>query len=367
MKVPLQDLSRSARELEGELTLACRRVIQSGWFVLGQEVTQFEQEFAAWLGSEHVVSVANGTDALELALRAVGVGPGDAVLQAANAGMYGTVATLAVGARPVYVDVDLATLSPSPADLEAAATRQAKAVVLTHLHGSAADVRAVAQWCRSRGLALIEDCAESHGARVGGRSTGTFGAIGCFSFYPTKNLGALGDGGACCTGDPGLALRLKHLRQYGWERRYHATVPGGRNSRLDELQAAILRVRLPHVHRWNARRRAIAERYCRALAGRPVGTPRTGGDDYVGHLFVIQVNERDALRERLGAEGVATDIHFPVPDYRQPAVIAALGTQSPLPRTEYACSRILTLPCFPELTESEVDHVVSVLQASVSP
>jgi dTDP-3-amino-2,3,6-trideoxy-4-keto-D-glucose/dTDP-3-amino-3,4,6-trideoxy-alpha-D-glucose/dTDP-2,6-dideoxy-D-kanosamine transaminase len=367
MKVPLQDLSRSARELEAELTCACARVVRSGWFVLGEEVAHFEREFATWLGVAHVITVANGTDALELALRAVGVPAGAEVVQAANAGMYGTVATLAVGALPVYADIDPVRLSPRLTDLEKAVTPSTRAVILTHLHGWAADIAPIAAWCRAKGLPLIEDCAESHGASVDGRATGTWGDVGCFSFYPTKNLGALGDGGACTTGSAEIAQRLRLLRQYGWERRYLATLPGGRNSRLDEMQAALLRAKLPRLTAWNARRRAIAERYRHAFAGLPIETPASAGPEYVGHLYVVKVGNRDAVRTRLQEQGVATDVHFPVPDYRQPAIAPLLRGKPLLPETERASERILTLPCFPELTDSEVDHVSASVQAAVSP
>ncbi|WP_404421263.1 DegT/DnrJ/EryC1/StrS family aminotransferase [Nibricoccus sp. IMCC34717] len=367
MKVPLQDLARSARELEPELNAACARVVRSGWFVLGQEVALFEKEFAAWLGADQVVSVANGTDALELALRAVGVSAGDDVLQAANAGMYGTVATLAVGAHPVYADIDPVRLSPRVEDLEKALTPLTRAVIVTHLHGWAADLAPIADWCRTKGLALIEDCAESHGASVRGKTTGTWGDVGCFSFYPTKNLGALGDGGACSTQSESIAQRLRLLRQYGWERRYQATLPGGRNSRLDEMQAALLRVKLPRLSAWNARRRVIAERYRHGFAGLPIETPDSAGPEYVGHLYVVKVGNRDAVRTRLQERGVATDVHFPVPDYRQPAIAPLLRAKPHLPETERASERILTLPCFPELADSEVDHVVASVQAAVSP
>ena len=264
------------------LDAALQRVLQRQWFVLGEEVREFEREFAAWCGVAHCVTVANGTDALELALRALGVQRGDEVLCAANAGFYASTAALAMGAVPGYVDVDESTQTLSPAALRAALaarTRKPAAVVATHLYGQLADVAGIAAVCAEAGVPWIEDCAQSHGAERGARKAGSFAPLACFSFYPTKNLGALGDGGAVTSGDVQLADRVRALRQYGWSSKYHVTEPGGRNSRLDELQAAVLRLKLGHVERQNGERREIARRrgICARWAEKASSSARAAG------------------------------------------------------------------------------------------
>ncbi|PTY06622.1 erythromycin biosynthesis sensory transduction protein eryC1 [Opitutaceae bacterium EW11] len=345
---------------------ALQRVTDSGWYILGQEVAKFEQEFAAYLRTAHCVSNANGTDAIELALRAVGVGAGDEVLLAANAGMYGTVATFAVAAAPCYCDIGEGTFSLGANAVEEALNPRVKAVILTHLYGAAGEVKQLSEICRNRNIALIEDCAECHGARIDGKALGTWGDIGCFSFYPTKNLGALGDGGACVTSSPELAARLRQLRQYGWQTRYHSLLEGGRNSRLDEMQAAILRVKLGHLETWNARRRRIAEYYNAAFAKTKLQVPRIQDEGYVGHLYVVRTRDRELIRERLRNVGVATDVHFPVPDHRQKSVVSRLKNEFDLPETEANCATVMTLPCFPELSDSEVEYVANAVVQAVT-
>jgi dTDP-4-amino-4,6-dideoxygalactose transaminase len=228
-------------------------------------------------------------------------------------------------------------------------------VIATHLYGRMCDAAAIVAVCDRHGIPLIEDCAQAHGARRGGRMAGSYGRAGCYSFYPTKNLGALGDAGAIVTNDDDVATGIRALRQYGWGTKYTVVRPGGRNSRLDEMQAAVLRVKLPHLDAWNARRRAIAARYSDEIAHAAVTCPPTGGEDYVAHLYVVAADDRDGLRTHLLASGIATDIHYPVPDHHQPAFI----THAHLPSTESAAGRILTLPCFPEMTENEVSRVVT--------
>lgn len=361
MNIPVQDLKRHVAPLKEELCAACNEVVESGWFVVGRQVAEFEAEFSRYLQAPHCVTVANGTDALELALRAVGVQAGDNVVMAANAGMYSSVAALAVGARPVYAEIELERLSIDPARVRELLPR-ARAVVLTHLYGLAGHVREIAELCAAANVPLIEDCAESHGAKVEGRALGTWGDVGCFSFYPTKNLGALGDGGACVTRSPDVAGRLLRLRQYGWSSRYHAVEPGGRNSRLDEMQAAVLRRKLPYLERWNQSRRSIARRYNAAFEGLPMVTPLIEGESYVGHLYVIRTPERDAFRAALKQAGVATDVHFPTPDFDQPALAGMIGTIE-LPLTRKACAEVVSLPCFPEMTDTEVQHVISAVRS----
>ena len=263
--VPLNDLERHNRPLLEELEAAVRAALGSGWYILGPRVWEFEAAFAAYCGAGECIGVGNGTDALELALRALGAGPGDVVAAAANAGGYGTAAILATGAEPLYVDVDPATMLMDARALRAAVTPRTRAVLVTHLYGHMADMPALLE--AAAGVPVIEDCAQAHGARLEGRHAGTWGAAGCFSFYPTKNLGALGDGGAVVTSGGELAARLRALRQYGWTAKYTAAVPGGRNSRLDELQAAVLLAKLPRLDAWNRRRGEIAAAYGAMLAG----------------------------------------------------------------------------------------------------
>jgi len=341
---------------------AVQRVLDSNWFLLGQELTAFEQEFAASLGVGCCVGVANGTDALELALRAVGVAPGDTVVAAANAGFYGSAAIRAIGAEPLYADVDPVSLTLAPQALEAALAAQPRAVIVTHLYGQLADVEALAALCRSAGAALVEDCAQAHGASRGGRRAGSFGDVSCFSFYPTKNLGALGDAGAVATNDPALAERVRSLRQYGWTAKYTVSAPGGRNSRMDEIQAAVLRQKLPGLDAANAARRAIAGRYNAAFRDLPLTLPPSLGEDYAAHLYVVRTPRRDELAGHLRADGVGSAVHYPVPDHRQPAWPGA-RTCGPLPVTEAACASVLSLPCFPGLPQDDVDRVVAAVRA----
>jgi len=360
----VNDLRRHLAPLDAELTGVAARVIASAWLVLGREVGEFEQRFAAYCGVAHCVGVANGTDAIELGLKALGVGPGMRVATVANAGAYGSTAILAAGATPVYVDIDPRTCLMSPAALVATlAHARPHAVIATHLYGAMADMAAILAVADEARIPVIEDCAQAHGASRGGGKAGSFGALGTFSFYPTKNLGALGDGGAIVTDSSDLATRARQLRQYGWTRRYHAEVPAGRNSRLDELQAAVLSALLPRLDAWNARRREIAARYTTELAGScGVVAPRVEDGD-VAHLYVVRARDRDRLREHLRASGIPTDVHFPLPDYRQPGIAACLPGAPHLEETERACAEVVTLPCFPELTDDEVAFVVERVQA----
>lgn len=343
-----------------DLAGALQRVVDRNWYVLGTEVTAFEAEFAAYQGARSCIALANGTDALEIALRTLGIGPGKRVALVANAGFYGSTAVHAVGAEPVYVDVDAATLTMAPAALQAALATGVDAVIVTHLYGQMADIEPIAAMAADSRVPLIEDCAQAHGATRDGRRAGSFGDIGCFSFYPTKNLGAIGDGGAITTSSAELETRARRLRQYGWSSKYHVTEAGGRNSRLDELQAAVLREKLPLLDTWNARRRDIAARYNAAFAGLPVQLPASTGDDFVAHLYVIRVPDRAAFIAAMSAAGVGTDIHYPVPDHRQSAYPQAGGTS--LPVTEAASGAVVTLPCFPGLDAASVERVIAAVR-----
>lgn len=341
---------------------AIDRVLQRHWYVLGEEVQRFETAFAAYCGVPYCVSLANGTDALELALRGLQVGVGDRVLLASNAGYYGSTAVHLVGASPVYVDIDPKSLCLDPAGVEQAlAAQPAKAVIITHLYGQMADAAAISMIARAHGAALIEDCAQSHGALRDGSRAGSIGDVGCFSFYPTKNLGALGDGGAVVTRDAQLDARIRSLRQYGWSAKYHNALPGGRNSRLDEMQAAVLNEKLLLLDDHNGARRDIAQRYVQAFQGLPIGLQSAYGDDHVAHLFVIRVDDRQGLRAHLQARGIASDVHYPLPDHLQTAAGTA-QTAGTLGHTELACAQVLSLPCYPGMPTAYVDAVIAAVQ-----
>lgn len=359
----INDLTRQDDALTRRILDAISNVVRGGYYVLGQEVRAFEEHFAAYCAAAHCVSVANGTDALEIALRALSIGAGARVATVANAGFYSTTAILAANATPVYVDIDGDTMTMSPASLEEVLNAvPINAVIVTHLYGRTADIEQISRLCRARRIPLIEDCAQAHGANIEGKRVGTWGDIGCFSFYPTKNLGAIGDGGALITQSGELAERMRMLRQYGWEKKYRNAIPGGRNSRLDELQAAILNVKLPYLDAWNERRRRIAQLYRALIANPRVALPPLGGSENVVHLYVIRVNERQSLIEHLRQHHIGCDIHYPIPDYQQPC-IQHLYECFCLPETEKACESVLTLPCFPEMTDEDVAAVAAVVNS----
>ncbi|MGE7138642.1 DegT/DnrJ/EryC1/StrS family aminotransferase [Luteibacter sp. NPDC031894] len=357
--VPVNALDRHIAPIASQLEKVAAEVISSGYFVLGPNVKAFENEFAAWCGVSDCVSVANGTEALELGLRSLGVTSGKSVAVVGNAAMYGTTAVLACDAEPVFVDIDPVTCTMDPNALEVIlATRRIDVVIVTHLYGRLADMPAFTALADKYGFAIFEDCAQAHGARdAQGKKAGSFGSAASFSFYPTKNLGALGDGGAVTTNDAGIADTLRKLRQYGWSAKYSNELSGGRNSRLDEIQAAFLRVMLPSLDAWNARRREIANRYSDGIRHARIGVPPQGGDEFVGHLYVVHTEDRTGLQSHLAASGVKSEVHYPVPDYRQPLFAGQFSSTS-LPNTDLSCASVLTLPCFPELTDDEVTRVI---------
>lgn len=364
--IPMGDLRRQYASIQHEIDAAVARVLHSGWYILGAEVSSFEEEWAAWCGALHTVSVANGTDALSLALVALGIGAGDEVITVANAGVYQAVAIRQVGAVPVFVEVDPHTHTMNPQACAAAVTPRTRAILPVHLYGRMADMPAINAVAARSGLAVVEDAAQAHGAWQCDhdgqqKRAGTWGTCGCFSFYPSKNLGALGDGGAVTTSDAQLAERLRRLRQYGWEQKYVSVEPGGHNSRLDEIQAAVLRVKLHHLDAWNAARRERAGWYGGLLSGAPLDVP-TDEPGHVYHLYVACSPERDDLRTHLRAAGIGTDIHYPLPAHMQPAWAPAVG-QVALPETERLVQQVLSLPLYPELTRSEVERVASAVLA----
>ena len=338
-----------------------RAVIETGHYVLGPYVAGFEKAFAEYCGTAHCIGVANGTDALELALKAVGVESGQHVVVCANAAMYGTSAVIACNATPVFVDVDINTATLCPDALKqrlSSSHPQVAAIIVTHLYGRLADMDRITELARQYGVKIIEDCAQAHGAHDSRNSkAGSFGHASSFSFYPTKNLGAMGDGGAVVTSDESVAERVRALRQYGWSKKYRNDFAGGRNSRLDEIQAAFLSHLLPRLNQWNDRRRIIANRYSANIHHPAIQLPGIAGKEYVAHLYVINSSKRDELQKHLGARGIGTDIHYPLPDYRQ-ALFAGKYADIKLPNTERLCTSSLSLPCFPELADNEVQRVI---------
>ncbi|MFZ9746317.1 MAG: DegT/DnrJ/EryC1/StrS family aminotransferase [Opitutaceae bacterium] len=363
MQVPLLDLKPPTAELRADLDAAYRRVLDSGWFLLGRELEAFEAEFAASTGARHCVGVANGLEALQLVLLARGIGPGDEVIVPANGYIATWLAVSQVGARPVPCEPDARTYNLDPARVPALLTPRTRAILPIHLYGLPADTAALHALAAPRGLLVLEDAAQAHGARLGGRSVGALGHAAAFSFYPSKNLGALADAGAITTDDDALADRLRHLRNYGSKVRYQHEFQG-LNSRLSELQAAFLRVKLPHLAAWNARRSRLAARYGAQLSGIPGLTLPwvPPGAEPVWHLFVVRTARRDALQRHLTAAGVGTQIHYPVPPHLTPAYAAAEGRPGDFPLAEQLAAEVLSLPLGPHHTEAQIDHVCAAVR-----
>ncbi len=338
---------------------AIARVVDSGAYVLGGEVERFERAFAQYCGAAHAVGVGSGTDALILALRGLGIGAGDEVITVSHTALATVAAVIATGATPVLVDVDAASYTIDPACIEAAVTAKTRAIVAVHLYGQPADLDAIGAIAKHHGLKLVEDCAQAAGARYRGRKVGGIGDMACFSFYPTKNLGAIGDGGMVTTSDPALASRVRRLRQYGWDDA-RQTEDVGLNSRLDPLQAAILDVKLPFLDGDNARRAAIAARYGAGLSALPLTPPvQTAETEHVFHLYVLACDRRDALAAFVAKQGIGCAIHYPVPAHRHGGYSARVRIPAAgLPATDRLVDRILSLPIYPELGEAEVQNVV---------
>ena len=363
-RIAFGSLAETHRERRAEIDAAIARVLDSGRFILGEEVAAFERAFAAFVGVPHAVGCGSGTDAIALALRAAGARPGDAAILPANACVPVIAAVRQAGLQPRLADVDAGTLTLDPASAERARTRETRFLIAVHLYGGVADLHALSDLARSAGMTLIEDCAQSHGAEWRGRRTGSFGAAAAFSFYPTKNLGACGDGGAVATSDPDVAARLRELRQYGWTRRDYSEREGW-NSRLDELQAAILAAKLPGVESENARRRRIADRYDAALDGLPLRRLAVRpGSVPARHLYPIRTpaGVRDALRDHLAGRGVETGIHYPVPLHLQPAYSFLGHRAGDFPVSEEACATVLSLPVHAGLSDGDADFVASAVR-----
>ena len=363
-QIPLNDLGRIDASENELIKHAISQVINSGNFILGGKVAAFESELGEFLGARHVMAVASGTDALVIALRALGVSRGHLVATTPNAGGYTSTALQLIGAQPLFVDCDdFGQMSPESLRDALSLNPQTHSVVVTHLFGLGGHIEEIAQICAESGLLLVEDCAQSLGASRNGMRFGTFGAASTFSFYPTKNLGALGDAGAISTPDPLVAERVRSLRQYGWSERYKVEVTFGQNSRMDEFQAAVLTLRLPKLDALNVRRRAIWALYEKALAGSDFRMIGVKDESFVAHLAVIKapLGKRERARLYLGNLGVSTGIHYPILDYQQPAFASEMPGSCPV--AEDLVDRIFTVPLFPDMTDEEILAVVSGLKA----
>ncbi|MBI1257807.1 MAG: aminotransferase class I/II-fold pyridoxal phosphate-dependent enzyme [Chloroflexi bacterium] len=357
MRIPQANPQAAYRAHQAEIDQAVARVLNSGRYVLDAEVRAFEAEYAAWNDLHSTVGVNSGTDALVLALRALDIGAGAEVITTPHTSSATIAAVELAGATPVLVDIDPLTYTIDVNQIEAALTARTRALLPVHLFGLPADLEPITMLTRKHHLKLIEDCAQAHGARFAGKRVGTFGDVATFSFYPTKNLGALGDGGAVGMMNPELEARVRQLAQYGWNQRYVSDEPG-MNSRLDELQAAILRVKLRTVDVDNARRRQIARRYDEALHAVVTIPTLLTGRESVYHLYVIRHPERERLRTHLAEQGIGTAIHYPVPIHLQPAYRGRLGDVGSFPQAERAADEILSLPLYPELSDAQVDLVI---------
>lgn len=361
--IPLGDLRREYTRIRSEIDEAIAGVLKRGWFILGEEGEAFEAEWADYCGVAHAVSVGNGTDALQLALRASGIGPGDEVVVPALTAAFSALAVSLVGATPVFADVDPVSLTLDPAAFQAAITPRTAAVMPVHLYGCPADMEAIVEIAKRHNLLVLEDAAQAHGARSQGRRVGGLGDVAAFSFYPSKNLGAYGDAGALVTDDPALAEKARMLRHGGQRRTYEHELLGT-NSRLDEIQAAILRVKLRHLDAWNKRRRSLAACYDSGLKElSPLALPATpDGVEHVFHLYVVRTRLRDALHDYLAGTGIGTGVHYPKGVHLQDAFASLSYEEGSCPNAETAASEVLSLPIFPQLSFHEVEQVVRMIR-----
>ncbi|EQA61059.1 DegT/DnrJ/EryC1/StrS family aminotransferase [Leptospira alexanderi] len=342
-----------------EIQKAISSVLASNRYILGPEVETLEEEFASFIGVKHSIGVANGTDAIEIALRSLGIGPGDEVITVSHTAVATVAAIEAVGAKPVLVDVDPQFFTLNPSQLDEVFTIHTKAVIAVHLYGQSADLDRIQSFCQKKGIYLIEDVSQAHGSTWKGKKLGSIGQIGCFSCYPTKNLGAIGDAGLITTNDSHLASKMRMLREYGWKERYISEF-AGRNSRLDELQAAILRVKLRNLNSDNGKRRTIATEYDQGLQGKAVKVPaKNPNSEHVYHLYVIQVDRREELILRLKSEKIFPGVHYPIPIHLQPAYLGKIKTASSMKVTEDLSRTVLSLPMYPELPSDDVQKVIS--------
>jgi len=357
----LADPGAQMRLCEESVRSAFDRVLTSGRYILGNEVQVFEREWAGFLRVQHCIGVGNGTDALALALQAVGVKAGEEVITVSHTAVATVAAIEQIGAVPVFADIDPRSRCMNPAHLPGLISENTRAIVPVHIYGQPASMGNIMAVAKEHGLKVVEDCAQAHGATLGGQHVGTFGDAAAFSFYPTKNLGALGDAGAVVTNDPTLADSVRMLREYGWRERYVSLTPG-RNSRLDELQAAILREKIPYLDRNNVRRRLIAATYTQALRNSTLVAPaQIEGTEHAMHLYVVECIDRPAFERFLNGAGITTGRHYPLAVHQQPAYAGRIRGSQALPITDAIYQHLVTLPCYPELREEDVAHISETL------
>lgn len=366
MNIPFLDLKSPYTELKEELDAAYRRVMESGWYILGKEVEAFEAEFAEYCESRHCVGVANGLEALHLILRGYGIGAGDEVIVPANTYIATWLAVTYAGATPVPVEPDPRTYNIDPARIEAAITSRTKAILPVHLYGQPADMDPIMAIARQHGLKVIEDAAQAHGSRYRGRRAGSLGDAAGFSFYPGKNLGAIGDGGAITTDDDQLADKIRILRNYGSRQKYVNEYQGF-NSRLDELQAAFLRIKLKYLDQWNARRSVLAETYSKSLIGSDLVLPFVPDfAEPAWHLYVVQSAKRDVLQEKLAGAGIGTLIHYPIPPHLQEAYAELLYAKGTFPLSESIAQNVLSLPMGPHVTLNQIEYANNIVLSNTA-
>ena len=361
VKVPYLDLKAQYRSIKSEIDAAVAGVLESCQFVLGAEVASFEQEFAAYCGAAECIALNSGTSALHLALLAAGVGPGDEVITVPFTFVASVAAVIYTGACPVLVDIDPRSFTMDPAAIEKLVTPRTKAILPVHLYGQSADMDPIMEVAKRHGLVVIEDAAQAHGAKYKGRPVGTIGDIGCFSFYPTKNLGAYGEGGAVTTNNPEYAKTIRMLRDSGADRKYYHVLRGY-NYRMEGFQGAILRVKLRHLEQWTEARRAIAAKYNQLLADSALELPtEMPWARHVYHVYTLRTDDRDSLQAALHAEGIQTAVHYAIPAHLQPAYADLGYSRGDLPQSERAAGEVLSLPMYPELSDSQIQSVTRVL------
>ncbi len=363
VKVPFLDLKAQYRSIKGEIDAAIQHILDNTQFVLGDEVAGFEREFAAYSGAAQGIAVNSGTSALHLAMLAAGIGPGDEVITVPNTFVATVAAVKYAGARPVLVDIDPVRYTMDPARVEAAITPRTKALLPVHLYGQPADLDPLVEIARRRGLVLVEDAAQAHGARYKDRPIGSFGDLACFSFYPGKNLGAYGEGGMVVTSNAEYAKKIRMLRDWGQEKKYHHVL-AGYNYRMEGMQGAILRVKLRQLEAWTEARRAHARRYRELLADCGVGIPAEApGARHVYHVYAVRTREREAVMKALGEQGIQTGIHYPIPVHLQPAYADPAYGRGSFPLAEKAADEVMSLPMFAELTDDQLQLVARALRA----
>jgi dTDP-4-amino-4,6-dideoxygalactose transaminase len=365
IKIPFLELKRNYLKIKEDIDTAVSRVLSSGWYLFGEELEQFEHNFSEYCGVKYGIGVASGTEAIQIALNACGVGQGDDVITTSNTCVPTITGIELTGAKCIFIDIDPETYTINPLQIEERITPKTKAIVVVHLYGLCADMNLINQIAKKYDLKIVEDCAQAHGALYKGQHAGSIGDVGTFSFYPTKNLGAFGDAGMVVTNDKDTAINARMLRNYGQKTKYHHQIKG-LNSRMDELQAAILNTKLPFLDQWIHRRQQIADQYISAFKTFGIPLPKsTQHSIHSYHLFVVRLKNRDRFRNNMIQKGVQTDIHYPLPVHQQPAYFAYRVQRKFLPTTESQTNEIVSIPLYPELTNEEVDYIIKSMKSSL--